>query len=226
MQKVIWSLFDSETDIVKNVIRSVNYDVYSFGIGNGTTHMEMDLSEPVFFLDKFKGYPAPDIVFAFPPCQTWLNVSCGNCRAVHREKGFNLYYKEKFVPFRSPDYIFRKRLNGFLCALTTVKIIRHFKPSFWFIENPSRSSLFEFLSSKLNFHGFRNLTDYLSYGFDYHKPTTIYSNVKIPFERTSRRFAKRKVFDLPVYDRSFFPPKLVSRILECLECNIYESCLV
>jgi len=219
-KKVIFSLFDSETDIVSCAAQ--DYDVYSFGIGSGFTHISMDLSEPIFFLDNFKDYPKPDILFSFPPCQTWLNISCGNCPAVHREKGFNLYYKSKFVPFRSPQRIVENRLNGLLCALTTVKIINYFKPRFWFIENPSRSALFEFLSSKLNFYGIKNLTDYGSYGFAVHKPTTIYSNVKIPLKKSPRVYSVKKVFDLPVNDRSFFPVKLSSHIIECLENNIYE----
>jgi len=229
MQKVIWSLFDSETDIVKNVIRSENlkdYRVFSFGVGSARsacTHIAVDLAEPVFLPPILFEYPEPDIVFAFPPCQTWINVSCGNCPAVHRQKGFNLYWKDKFTPFRSPQRIVEKRLNGSLCALTTVKIIERFKPGFWFVENPSRSSLFDFLSTKLDFQGFKNLTDYLSYGYDYHKPTTIYSNVKIPLKKTPRVHSERNVFDLPVNDRNFFPEKMVLHILECLRLNIYES---
>jgi len=43
MGKIVWALFDSETASVSRALP--DYEVYSFGIGSGTKHISLELSD-------------------------------------------------------------------------------------------------------------------------------------------------------------------------------------
>jgi hypothetical protein len=180
-KKIIWSLFDSENAIVSEAIKKTGmtgeYAVYSFGKGEGTNHIHLDLSEFEPAKRELDKYPKPDYLFASPPCNSWSLANYCNKRYYTDEKVLNFYYKNKW---EANTYLSleqnNKRLNGENTALTTAGIIKHYSPKAWAIENGTRSKLFAYLFERGNLSGYKNLTNYYSYGFNYVKPTTIYSN--------------------------------------------------
>ena len=73
---VVWALFDSETATVANALPE--HEVYSFGIGGGTEHIHLDLSDFETARKELEKYPKPDIIFASPPCESWVDLSKGH----------------------------------------------------------------------------------------------------------------------------------------------------
>jgi hypothetical protein len=174
----IWALFDSETCGVAKALPE--HEVYSFGIGGGTEHVHLDLGDFEAAKTELDKYPKPDVIFASPPCESWVSVSKGNIGKFTTEKGINLHWKERWVPFDfKPEYK-KTRLNGIATALCTAQIILYYEPQFWAIENGKSSLLFDFLFYELDFIGNKNECNYYSYGFEYLKPTIIYSNLYMP----------------------------------------------
>jgi len=170
--KIIWWLFQSET--APPVFDG--YENYAFGIGGGTDHIHMDLST-LDCIKELEKYPKPDVIFASPPCETWVNVSVGNIKKFSTKKGINQYYEcRNFTPFDFKVEYKNRRLNGENTAMTTAKVIQHFKPKYWFIENGNSSLIFRFLNIRYGLNGFLNKYCYAAYGFDVWKPTIIYSN--------------------------------------------------
>jgi hypothetical protein len=180
---VVHSYFDSEHDTVKNACPDC--EVYSFGIGSGAGHVHLDLSYFERAIIDLEKYPAPDVIIAFPPCETWCFVSVGSKRHYTSEPGINLYWKNKWSPFDFTSKHFDWRMNGVRTLEFLSKIISHYKPRYWFIENGTRSLAFSYLNENLGLAGYKNLTNYYSYGFYYLKPTTIYSNIELRLKNYS-----------------------------------------
>jgi hypothetical protein len=174
---VVWSFFDSETASVAKALPE--HDVFSFGVGGGCDHVDLDLSDFRFAKNVLDKYPNPDAVFASPPCNTWCFVNVGCKRFFTSEPGINLYWRDKWDSFDFNFDLLSRRINGCNTALFVASAIRHYSPRYWVVENPTRSLLFAFLFDKCGLPGCRNFTNYFSYGFDYWKPTTIYSSKKL-----------------------------------------------
>jgi len=218
---VIWALFDSETATVAKALPE--HDVYSFGIGGGTEHIHLDLSDFGTAKAVLDTYPKPDIIFASPPCETWSAVSIGNKRHFAKERGgLNLYWKSRWIPFDFLPKHVDRRLNGVKTAETLAKIIKCYNPDYWAIENGTISLIFSYLLEKCDLYGLKNYTNYYSYGFKYLKPTTIYSNMmlKLKKERPNNKseyeliknhiknHSKRQIY----IERSKVPPELYKDI--------------
>lgn len=182
-KKVIWSLFDSETAITQE-LNSDDYIVYSIGLPSSSAitdnFIKMDLSRKSC-LKKLEKLPKPDIIFASPPCESWVMVNIGN--VIYFERNFNehnFYWQRNFKgnDFR-PKYR-TIRLLGQKTAYYTAEIIKKFNPKMWCIENGSSSLIFKYLYKYHNLKGNQNKTYYSSYdniNFG-RKPTTIFSNKK------------------------------------------------
>ena len=184
MKKIIWSLFDSETAITQK-LNSDNYIVYSIGLPSSSAvtdnFIKMDLSKKSC-LKKLEKLPKPDVIFASPPCETWVMVNIGN--VVYFERNFNEYNFYWQRNFKGNDFRPKHRLNRLLSQKTayfTSEIIKKFKPDLWCIENGSSSLIFKYLYKYHSLKGNQNKTYYSSYdniNFG-RKPTTIYSNLKM-----------------------------------------------
>jgi hypothetical protein len=192
-KRVIWSLFDSESAAMLRFGSNPNFDVYCFGVGSGSRHIHLDLSSFEGAFRVLSKCPKPDYIFASPPCESWCLVSVGSKRHFTSEHGLNLYWRSKWVPFDFTVVHKERRLNGVRTAETVARIIRRFKPEFWAVENGARSLLFSFLREKLDLIGYRNLTNYFSYGFEYLKPTIIYSNILLSLANWSPRCRLAKI---------------------------------
>jgi len=177
--RIVWALFDSETATVAKALPEC--EVYSFGKGSGTEHIDLDLSDFETAKKVLDTYPKPDVIFASPPCESWVDVSKGSKGRFTQEKGYNLFWKEKWIAFDFLPRFKETRLNGIATALTTAAIIEHYKPKFWAIENGKTSWIFDYIEefsnlTKYNGGGVRNMCNYYSYGFNVLKKTIIYSN--------------------------------------------------
>jgi hypothetical protein len=136
----------------------------------------MDLSDPEAAISELEKYPKPDVIFASPPCETWVSVSRGNLRHFTNKKGHNLYWENKWNLFNFPS-LKETSENGIKTAETTAEIIKYFKPKFWVIENGNSSWLFDYLFKFCSLSGFLNKCYYCNYSkFKSLKPTIMKSN--------------------------------------------------
>lgn len=191
MKKIIWSLFDSETAITQQ-LNSENHEVYSIGLASDsavtTNFLNIDLSKKSC-LKKLRKLPQPDIIFASPPCETWVSLSIGNVRFYERNYNeANLYWQKDFKPNNFAKKHEVRRLIGQKTAYWTMRIIREFNPTYWFIENGSSSLIFDYLAKFHNLKGYKNLVRYNCYDSSFSvKPTFFYSNKKINLKKFSKK---------------------------------------
>ena len=233
-KKIIWSLFDSETAITQE-LNSDLYTVYSIGLPSSSSitdnFIKIDLSKRSC-LKKLEKIPKPDIIFASPPCETWVMVNIGN--VIHFNRNFNEYNFYWQKNFKGNDFLPKHRVNRLLgqkTAYFTSEIIKKFKPELWCIENGSSSLIFKYLYKYHNLKGNQNKTYYSSYdniNFG-RKPTTIYSNLKMSLRQDfkksniatidhlvgSKRGTKEVRMDYAT--RSAVPIQLYKHILEIYE---------
>lgn len=188
-QKIIWSLFDSETAITQE-LNSEKHKVYSIGLPSISAitdnFIKIDLSKKSC-LKKLSKLPKPDYIFASPPCETWVNVNIGNVRFYERNYNeYNLYWQKNFNPNNYATHHRELRLLGQKTAYWTMRIIKEFKPKYWFIENGASSIIFEYLHKYHNLKGYKNRLEYSSYDKNFSmKPTIIYSNKKLLLKRNN-----------------------------------------
>lgn len=234
MKKVIWSLFDSETAITQE-LNSDEYIVYSIGLPSSSAvtdnFINMDLSKRSC-LNKLEKLPKPDIIFASPPCETWVTLNIGNVGLFKRNfNEYNLYWQKNFKPNNYMQKHNKARLFGQKTSYFTSEIIKKYNPGFWCVENGSSSLIFKYLNKYHNLNGNQNKTYYSSYdniNFGL-KPTTIYSNLKLNLRKDYKKSnihiafckssAKNNKKILKDYcERSRVPIQLYRHIL-----NIYEN---
>lgn len=188
-QKIIWSLFDSETAITQE-LNSEKYKVYSIGLPSSSAitdnFIKIDLSKKSC-LKKLYKLTKPDYIFASPPCETWATLNIGIVRFYERNfNEYNLYWQKNFKANNYATYHRDLRLLGQKTAYWTMRIIKEFKPKYWFIENGSSSLIFEYLSKYHNLKGYKNILEYSSYNKDFSKKRTIiYSNKKLFLKRNN-----------------------------------------
>jgi len=189
---VVWALFDSETTTVAKALPE--HEVYSFGIGSGMEHIHLDLSDFETAVKELKKYPKPDVIFASPPCESWVLINSGSKRFYTKEHGKNFYWKNKWTGFDFTEKAKNIRLNGINTAITTAKIILYFKPRYWAIENGNNSMIFDYIRDLGELSaGVRNKCNYFSYGFNILKRTIIYSNVMLILKNIQ---PKQKLFNV------------------------------
>lgn len=156
----------------------------------------------------------PDIIWASPPCTTFSVASIG-----HHYKGSS---KGNYIP-ATPEAI-----TGILIVKKTLEIIHHFKPRFFFIENP-RGLLrkMDFMQVGLfDFIKYRHTVTYCQYGDTRMKPTDIWTNSERwvpkpacsngdPCHVAAPRGSRTGTQGLKgAYDRSKIPPLLCTEILK------------
>lgn len=227
-------MFDSETAITQK-LNSDKYIVYSIGLPSSSAitdnFIKMDLSRRSC-LKKLEKLPKPDIIFASPPCETWVDVNIGNVRFFKRNYNeHNLYWQRNFKSNKFKIIFEKRRLIGQKTAYFTSEIIKKFKPEMWCIENGSSSLIFKYLYKWHNLKGNQNKTYYSSYdniNFG-RKPTTIYSNFKMNLRQDFKESKKLTVRSIPknnnknkitldyYSDRSAVPIELYHHILEIYE---------
>lgn len=230
MKTIIWSLFDSETAITQK-LNSDKYKVFSIGLPSSSAvtdnFIKVDLSRKSC-IKKLSKLPTPDIIFASPPCETWVGLSVGNVRFYKRNYNeYNLYWQRDFKPNDFSKKHRSLRLLGQKTAYWTYKIIEKFNPRMWCIENGSSSLIFKYLNKYHGLIGYKNKCEYSSYdhiNFS-KKPTTIFSNLKMNLAKNNI-YSNNIIEDNPkkgknifksYADRSRVPIQLYEHILKHYE---------
>ena len=192
---IIWSLFDSGNGCYSQVFNKKE-DVENYSIGmdkesGAATYIEVDLADLSGYFGKSKmmetlaKLPKPDVIIASPPCESWSVASAmkgGNaCWSHTKGNSFTIRESEEYesVQFKQ-EKSFYNRMNGELTVFNLIKIIRHFEPKIYIIENPAHGKIWEYIDRVLNFKiSYDNLTYYNNYGFDIKKPTKFKSNIDL-----------------------------------------------
>lgn len=154
--------------------------------------------------------PKPDVLLASPPCESWSVASsikdgnvCWYTPQIHTlfgtytaENPFALRTREQLEAHFQKNPYFKKhwwktvynRINGELCAFNTIRIIEHYKPKVWVIENPQSSRIWRYYKVVQSFYGIENVAHYNAYDKEFpKKPTTFYSNIYLPLKTTTKR---------------------------------------
>ena len=239
---IIWSLFDSGNGSYFKVLKDMdNIENFSIGldIENKNDHfINVDLSDYSFLfgkdelINKLSELPKPDLIIASPPCESWSVASAmtnGNA-CWKQEKADSLFapqtplsrytvreYKDYKTSQFKPDRSLVKRINGELTIFNTIKIIKHFKPKYYVIENPAHGRIWEYIEKILGFEiPYDNLTYYNNYGYPISKATKFGSNIHLNL-KAIKRPNDIKFSELGGYNnRSNIPPKLVKHIFETI----------
>jgi len=147
------------TKSFSKVAEKLGHDILT--IDNNPAH------NPDICIDIFKfQYRVPlnfDIIWASPPCQTFSVASIGK------------HWNRDATP-KTLD-----ALDGISLLCRAIIIIQHFKPKYWFIENP-RGMMRKVIDKIFKLNGItdyiRHTITYCQYGDERMKPTDIWTNCK------------------------------------------------
>ncbi|MEK4085632.1 hypothetical protein [Psychrobacillus sp. FSL K6-1415] len=203
---VTWALFDSGNGCYFNGASNfANIEVYSIGldIENKNNHfINLNLADYSYlFGDKtlyetLDNLPKPDLIIASPPCESWSVASAmdkGNA-CWKQEQGDSLFepqtplsrftirdYKDYERYQFKPEKSLVKRINGELCTVNLIQIIKKYNPTYFIIENPASSKIWDYIEKILGFEiPYENLTYYNNYDdYPVKKPTKFKSNLQL-----------------------------------------------
>ena len=199
---IVWDLFGGGQNSVYHGLKKHKllnkFDVYTFDITKPTrkNHYKIDLAQPniVKAMSKF---PKPDIIISSTLCQSFscvLNMKGGGTCFWKEDKENNKLVFRSVEEFEKLKSGFTKHLDastqlfiaklGKKCIDNTIALIKHYKPKYWYIENPKQSLLWKYI--KLNRNDFYkeetcffNEASYGKYGYFTTKATYFLSNVKM-----------------------------------------------
>lgn len=250
---IIWSLFDSGNGSYKKVADKLEHiENYSIGLDiekKNSHFINLNLADYSYLfgddvmIKTLESLPKPDLIIASPPCESWSVASAmknGNA-SWKQEKGDSLFepqnplsrftirgykdYEPSNVQFKY-DKSFINRINGELCTYNTIKIIKHFKPKYYIIENPATSRIWDYIEDILGFKiPYDNLCYYSDYGFPIMKPTKFKSNLNLDFKTKRTSGTTKWENHVGNYNgRSLIPEKLVLEIFDKMSRNyLYEE---
>ena len=223
----------SGTQSVKKALDTMDIEYEYYGIDIYSPEEEnliLDLSQDDI-VDK--------VVAALPkdwqPDFIWASPVCNKFSVVNRMKNGNFYYektpnglkpREDYDcnwPFNYENKDLEKANEEAILHLKLVKnmlaILDYYNVDF-IIENPLHS----FMERLMPFHYKKNRADYCAYGFDYKKPTAIYSQCLLHLKTCSKDHEhKLQVQDMSNYARkSSVPPKLIEQILNIFIGGYYD----
>ncbi|HFA48086.1 MAG TPA: hypothetical protein ENJ95_03600 [Bacteroidetes bacterium] len=149
-----------------------------------------------------------DIIWASIPCTVYSILNLAN----HWQKtsiGYRRYYYSPKTP---------QALEALRILAATIRLIKKLQPIYYFIENP-RGALRHM--PHMAFVPYRRHVHYSDYGFDYPKPTDIFTNCPhfTPIKPTNQRLnghAGLMSINSP-YERSLIPPALIDYLMDCIQ---------
>lgn len=206
----IWCLFDDCYGSWNKFSKDKEDNYISIGINDNdwSNYYKIDLSiQNDKLIKQLEKLPKPDIIIASPPCESW-SIADNQQRLWRKQQGNNIEVFTKqdiennnkiMCKNRYRDYYkqWKTTLNGISTTLGLLKVIEHFKPLIWVIENPQSSKIWEFINENVGLSGFRNKAYYNAYDINFtKKPTIFFSNVElylkqdnikqlIPWDKTS-----------------------------------------
>ncbi|VEU70328.1 class I SAM-dependent methyltransferase [Mycoplasmopsis glycophila] len=228
---VIWGLFDDANRCYYHSLKD-KYEIYSIGINkkNEENYHQLNLSilnDDLFNeLDKL---PKPDIILASPPCNSWSKadtntmfvekIDVSGDKANIQLKTFEFYDKHNIAApktkIRNPVSKAKLFLNGFSTALSTIEIIKHYKPKYFAIENPYQSNIWKILEI-FNFSQkhILNRTMYSHYDEEFtNKPTIFLSNINLNLKWDKPEKNGKNLNRFSRKDRSNIPKSLIQEII-------------
>lgn len=238
-QLIIWALFDSGNGCYKKVADNMpNVELYSIGLdieSKNDHFINLNLGDyshifgDTTLIDELAKLPHPDLIIASPPCESWSVASAmkGGNASWKQETGDSLFSSQtplsRFTirghkDYETVQFKFEKslinRINGELCTFNTIKIIKHFKPKYYIIENPATSRMWEYIENIIGFDiPYDNLTYYNNYGYELKKPTKFKSNIDLKLKREHIHVGHSMPEVMSGYNnRSNIPEKLVENI--------------
>jgi hypothetical protein len=128
------------------------------------TSLDIDPStEPDFCVDilqwDYEVYPPGyfDVIWASPECKLYSQLQRLNIGR-----------------FISQEELTDQRILQSCVIRHVCRIIEYLKPRYYFIENPHKSLIWDYLPS--DFKGYKLRVDYCRFGLEYKKPTVIFTN--------------------------------------------------
>jgi len=241
MKKIVWALFDSGNgSYAKTAKQFDSIEIHSIGldIENKNNHfINLNLADYSYLFgnnilfDTLDKLPKPDLIIASPPCESWSIASAmknGNA-SWKQEQGdglfspqiplsrFTIRNKRDYEGYQfKPEKSMINRINGELCTINLIKIIKRYNPHVYIIENPSLSRIWDYINDVLGFEiKYDNLTYYNNYDYPLKKPTRFKSNIdlnlkkeNLPAEVAFGDFSKS------YNERSNIPQKLIEDIFK------------
>lgn len=190
---------------ISNAAAERGYETISVDIDK---KLDPDIAIDIINLRRSMLPGSVDVVHASIPCQVYSILNLVN----HWDKisiGYRQYY---YVPKT------QQALEALRILNKTISLIVKLKPIFYFIENP-RGALRHF--PQMKFIPFRHTVSYSDYGFDYYKPTDLWTNCK-HFQPKTITGCVGKKFNRSVdeinskFERSLLPPGLITYMLDSI----------
>ncbi len=208
MIKIVWDLCGgSQNSVYKAIGDDLSYEIYTLDINSTLAHnkqIQVDLTRAdiIDWLDK--NLPKPDIIVASPNCAAFSVINnVGEGERIGITKDFKVRELDeiqkiidthKFFKYRKAERERETAITGLALAKSVADIINHFKPKYWYIENPNSSRIWAYLEQFID--GYKNLTYYNNYDDDFsQKPTYFMSNIKLELlreKKTNEKFIKKQ----------------------------------
>lgn len=205
-KKIIWDLFGGGQNSLYNTLKEYDllneFDVYTFDVTEPMHDKQyiLDLSQDNI-VKLMNVYPKPDIIIASPLCQSFscvLNMKGGGTCFWKLNENKTLLIERSVEEFerlkngftknlKADVQLFIKRL-GEKCINNTIELIKHYKPKYWYIENPKHSLMWKYITlNRTDFYNketmFLNEASYGKYGFLTTKSTIFLSNIKMELKK-------------------------------------------
>lgn len=244
MKKVVWDLFGGLNGSVRKALGDDKYTILTFDIlpktKDGKENIVLDLTDDNV-IELMSTFAKPDIIVASPMCMSFSRASAMRNGStgwiINEDKTISLRPKKDFEDKeinlghieKTNTYFWRfdfkkSRGNAILgekAIVNTFKLIEHYKPTFWYIENPKGSLLWNYVKYNLDKKdmGTFNLVHYGAYGSISKKPTYIFSNSELNLKTVERNWRGYQQEGQPTNwkevhkdDRSDIPKPLIEDI--------------
>lgn len=192
---IVWDLFGGGQNSIFNTVKEYNLpiDVYTFDITEPQhdKQFKLDLSDWDIIL-KLKDYPKPDIIVASPLCQSFscaLAVKGGTVAWKKLDDGWiqqrtldeikECLKSNPYMKNWKAEVMLQRAKLGVMCIYNTLRIIEHYQPKYFYIENPKNSLIWNYIRCNYRLNAINNFADYSAYGFLTKKPTNFLSNINL-----------------------------------------------
>lgn len=206
MKPKLLELFAGTRSVGKEA-EKLGFEVFSSDLA---TFKGIDYQCSILDFDSDKLPWSPHVVWASPPCTLFSNA---NQKALTQHWN-KTETKRRGIQYTAKSDEAREALN---ILRATIKLIRQLNPKVFYIKNPAMGRMKHFDEMK----GFRRVkVSYYDYGFNYWKPTNIFTNdinfVPRPFTHVTDIDPSRRKMVLKTGGakyRSKIPPELCKHIL-------------
>ncbi len=230
---IVYDFFGGLNNSILKGLDKKLYKVFTFDIRekskDGNKNIVLDMTTNIKdILKNIKKLelPKPDIVVGSPMCNSFSIARRYKDGAVG---GWVINKKDNTLQYRSKqswnknkstkrndkwEGIEERRHLGKMGIENMVKIIKHFKPKVWYIENPKNSLMWNYVDNNLKFKGYKNVGRYSSYGFHTRKDTTFLSNIKLNLKVDNENKPTTNLNSLDRKDRSDIPQGIIKDIFK------------